>query len=67
MSWNLTDALDAIEITMEADTLGWIAVGWGEQLASHRFADMIVGWVVSGEPVVLLDSYSNSKVGLSCF
>ena len=57
--WSSTD--ETIRIAMQADTQGWVAVGF-QPGSRMKNADMVFGMMVNGEAVVL-DQYSTGDFG----
>jgi hypothetical protein len=52
-----------IQIAMEAQTTGWLAIGFKPATAPHKDADMIFGWVNNRGNVMMVDAYSPGTYG----
>jgi hypothetical protein len=59
MPFTLAGNAAGIEITMEANTNGWVGFGWTLSDRPHITSDMIVGWVSNGQ-ATLLDRFSSN-------
>ncbi len=60
LRWNVTG--DAAAFAMEADTTGWVSVGF-EPTVVMEDADMIFGWVDETGKAFILDCYSTGMFG----